>query len=199
MQGNKERPSKSDSVTDIKNARRVKPAENEAPDTARTLGGWMIALLWIIALGAATYAAQGWFEARDERRNGVIVGEDGREQALLLSSNRFGHYRAKGLVNGEEMLFLLDTGATGISIPAEIADKLNLSRGRASQAITANGTITVYATRLDTLRIGPFLQRNVQAHINPSMEGEMALLGMSFLRQYELSQRDGNLTISAPD
>jgi len=159
----------------------------------------MIALLWIIALGAATYAAQSWFKARDERRNGVIISEDGREQALLLSSNRFGQYRTRGLANGEEVLFLLDTGASGISIPAEIAKKLNLSRGRASQAITANGTITVYATRLDTLRIGPFLQRNVQAHINPSMEGEMALLGMSFLRQYELSQRDGELTISPPD
>lgn len=198
MRENKESSSKSSSVTDINRAQKVTQVTTPHPDSASTIGGWMIALLWIIALAGATYAAQRWFDARDERRNGVIVGENASEPALLLSSNLYGHYRAKGLANNEEILFLVDTGASGISIPAAIASRLNLPRGRASQAITANGTITVYATRLDTLRIGPFVQHDVEAHINPSMEGDIALLGMSFLRQYELSQRDGKLTISYP-
>jgi len=198
MRENKESPNKSSSVTDINCASEVTQVATPHPDSASTIGGWMIALLWIIALAGSAYAAQRWLDARDERRNGVIISENAGEPALLLSSNLYGQYRAKGLANDEEILFLVDTGASGISIPAAIASRLNLHRGRASQAITANGTITVYATRLDTLRIGPFIQRDVAAHINPSMDGDIALLGMSFLRHYELSQRDGKLTISYP-
>lgn len=198
MRENKESASKSGSGTDIDRANRIEQAETQSPDAARTIGGWMIVMLWLIGLATVTFAAQRWIDARDERRNGVIIGENGSKPALLLSSNLYGQYRVKGYANDQELLFLVDTGASGISIPAAIASRLALPSGRASQAITANGTITVYSTRLDTLRIGPFVQHDVDAHINPSMDGDMALLGMSFLRRYELSQREGELTITNP-
>ena len=96
------------------------------------------------------------------------------------------------------MTFLVDTGASGISIPDAVARRLNLQRGRSFDVLTANGNARVFATRLDSLAIGPFGQRNVRAHINPSMSGETALLGMEFLRHYNLTQRGGELTISLP-
>ena len=198
MKENKESPRKAHSITDINRARSTRKIAPHTPDKASAIAGWMIALLWLLALAAATYAAQGWFDARTERRNGVTINEDGSKPALRLSANLHGQYRVKGSANDEAIHFLVDTGASGISIPAAVAARLELTRGRASQAMTANGTITVYATRLDTLQIGPFVQHDVPAHVNPSMEGDTALLGMSFLRHYELSQRDGELTIFSP-
>ena len=198
MEENKENPRKACSIIDISGARSTNKVAAQPHDSARVIGGWMIALLWLIGLAAATYAAQSWFDARTERRNGVTISADGSEPALLLSSDLHGQYGVKGSANDAEIHFLVDTGASGISIPATVATRLGLTPGRASQAMTANGTITVYATRLDRLQIGPFVQHDVPAHINPAMEGDMALLGMSFLRRYELRQRDGELTISNP-
>ena len=168
------------------------------PDTARSIGGWMITLLWIIALGAGAFAAQNWLDQRTQRRDGVFVVDESGSHSLRLASNRYGQYRVKGSANGQAVYFLIDTGASGISIPESVAAALGLRRGRAFTVNTANGTTTVYATTLDSLSIGPLSRRGVEAHINPSMDGEMALLGMSFLRHYELTLRAGELTISTP-
>lgn len=149
-------------------------------------------------LGLGTWFAQDWLDKRAEARAGIWIGDDNGSQSLLLKSNRFGQYLLKGAANGQDVLFLVDTGASGISIPAGIAAELGLKRGRPFQVATANGITTVYASSLDSLAVGPFRRRDVKAHINPSMDGDMALLGMSFLRHYELTQRGGELTISNP-
>ena len=170
----------------------------QVPDTARTIGGWMIILCWVIVLGAGTWTAQRWLNERAMARDGLWVSNESGQQSLLLKSNRFGQYRVKGSANGQEVLFLVDTGASGVSIPQNIATRLGLQRGKPFQVSTANGVTTVYTTSLNSLSIGPLSRRNVDAHINPSMDGNLALLGMSFLRHYELVQRAGELTISNP-
>jgi len=101
-------------------------------------------------------------------------------------------------LNSQPVHFLVDTGASQISIPVSVAERLNLRRGQPFPVTTANGEVTVYATRLDEVTIGPFSKQNVQAHINPGMKGEVALLGMSFLRHFDMIQRSGELTIQAP-
>lgn len=169
-------------------------AQSCAPDTASAIGGWMIALLWIMALAAGSFAAQIWLEKRDSAREGVIISGNGT-QVFKATSDRFGQFAIAGTANGQKVSFLVDTGASGISIPQGIADQLGLRPGRAFSVNTANGVTTVYATVLDSLQIGPHIQNSVQAHINPSMDGDLALLGMSFLRHYELVQREGVLMI----
>jgi len=78
--------------------------------------------------------------------------------------------------------FLLDTGATDISVPGALANRLRLTPGKTSYASTANGTIKVYGTRLDSVALGGLSLANVSAHINPHMQGDTVLLGMSFLQ-----------------
>lgn len=178
------------------------PAEKPVTDAAQTIGGWMIALLWIIALGSGTFLAHQWLEARAQARQASIIDDGSGSRTLVLSSDRFGQYLVEANVKNNDVnndvAFLLDTGASGISIPQRIADELGLQRGRPARVMTANGDITVYATSIDSLSIGPFTRTNVKAHINPQMDGELALLGMSFLRHYELIQRGGKLSISNP-
>jgi aspartyl protease family protein len=53
---------------------------------------------------------------------------------------------------------------------------------------TANGSITVYPTKLQQLSIGNIYLYDVSAHINPSMQSDQILLGMSALKRVEFSQ-----------
>ena len=89
----------------------------------------------------------------------------------------------------------MDTGATRVSIPAGVAARLGLTRGRPGRASTANGTIVVYATVLDRVTLGNLAMEGVHADINPHMQGDTVLLGMSFMKHLEMTQRGDRLTL----
>jgi len=173
-------------------------SEKLPEDASSSIGGWMIALLWLLFLGGGTLIANKWINGREAAKFTVWTGNDGTTPKLTMRGDRYGQYELLGSANAQSVKFLLDTGATEISIPVEVANRLNLTRGRAYPVSTANGQVTVYSTQLDTVSIGPFTLENVSAHINPGMNGDVALLGMSFLRHFEIIQRSGELTISAP-
>jgi aspartyl protease family protein len=76
-----------------------------------------------------------------------------------------------------------------------MAEKLGLRRGPAQQYNTANGVITGYLTRLNSVRLGDIELHDIRASINPRDQGDELLLGMSFLRELEFTQRGDTLTI----
>ena len=161
-------------------------------DAGARLGRWMLVGMWVLVLGLGTLFAQRWLDARSAPVTGV--GPDGAAR-LELRADRRGHYSVTALVNGEPVDFLVDTGASGIAVPADVAERLGLARGRSFATRTANGTGRSYATRIERLRVGPFERADVAASIVPGLEGEVGLLGTSFLRQFELVQRDGRLIL----
>ena len=114
---------------------------------------------------------------------------------VRLERNYLGHYLANGTINQYPVAFLLDTGATDVVIPATIAEKLNLKRGRAGRAMTANGAITIFETNIDHLSLGEINLYNVRASINPSMSSTKVLLGMSALGRIEFAQDGSSLTL----
>ena len=130
--------------------------------------------------------------------NPVITdGEDGRSQ-VVLDRNAQGHYVASGRINGTPVTFLLDTGATDVAIPEDLAERLRLQRQGGGISQTANGPVAVWQTTLDEVRLGDIRVHDVRAAILPSMRGtEQVLLGMSFLKQIEFSQRDAQLILQA--
>ena len=60
---------------------------------------------------------------------------------------------------------------------------------------TANGTIPVNMTTLGRVQIGNIVLNNVRAHINPYMDEEEILLGMTFLKHLEFTQRGDQLIL----
>ncbi len=84
---------------------------------------------------------------------------------------------------------------TDVAVPAPLARELQLERGAPVQLQTANGVVNGFATRLARVRIGAIEQTQVRAHINPSMNGDEVLLGMSFLRRLEFTQRGDTLVL----
>ena len=98
-------------------------------------------------------------------------------------------------INEFPVTFLVDTGATGVAIPASVAEILSLPVGRRLSTSTAAGATTAYLSRLDTVRVGNIILSNVEAAIVPKMQTDYILLGMSFLKHIDLIQKDGFLTL----
>lgn len=116
---------------------------------------------------------------------------------LVLKRNVDGHYVFPGTINGQRVSFLLDTGATLVSVPAHLSGELGLKPGAYQQSVTANGTIATRATRVEALAFGPFNLRGVPASLNPGMVNDEVLLGMSVLKHLEFTQRGDTLVLRA--
>jgi aspartyl protease family protein len=170
-------------------------ADSDKRGTSR-LGKGMTFAAWIVALGLFTL----FFENRlDEQRNPnqsvyTRVNESGVRE-VVLKRNRFGHYVTSGAVNDHAVEFLLDTGASDVAIPVDLAEQLGLERGPAVQYQTANGVVTAYRTTLDSVAIGPLVIRDVPASINPGLQDMEILLGMSVLKRIEFTQRGETLIL----
>lgn len=114
---------------------------------------------------------------------------------LVLKRGGDGHYIFPGTINGQRVIFLLDTGATLVSVPAHLAAELGLEAGARQRSLTANGIVETRATRLAALAFGPFELNDVPASINPGMTSDEVLLGMSVLKQLEFTQRGDSLIL----
>lgn len=169
------------------------PSRNDDPvaDTGKRMG----IIASIIGISLAT-----WFFAGVEERQvnpNTSPNSNRSEQSIsvTLERNRYGHYITNGRLNDEDVIFMLDTGATDVAIPGELEKKLNLQRGRRFSAHTANGTADAYTTEIDYIQIGDIRLNNVKASIVPNMRGEQILLGMAALKQLEFRQKGKQLTL----
>lgn len=138
----------------------------------------------------------------DGKRRTLRVGQSvvsqqsaDRTPTLTLSSDASGHFYATGNINGGTIRFLVDTGATMVSIGASDARRLGLDLRNAQVGYTqtANGTARVYKVILSTVRIGDVTLTDVDGLVHES-DMPIALLGMSFLNRMEM-QRDGQRMI----
>ena len=154
-------------------------------------GMWMVA--WVLLLGLLYL----FFEdtiSQQYNPNQNLIADNGSAE-VVLQRNRAGHYVAPGKINGTDVTFLLDTGATTISIPEAVANKIGLEKGFRSDVSTANGNITVYNSTLDSMQLGGIKLFDIRGHINPYMDGETVLLGMSFMKHLEITQKGNTLTL----
>lgn len=117
---------------------------------------------------------------------------------VILRRTSSGVFGGKGSINGESVTFLVDTGASHVSVPASVASRLGLERNGEVRYQTAAGTRTGYRTTLDTITLGGITVDNVKGSINPAVDNELVLLGMSFLRNLEFTQKQDRLILRKP-
>lgn len=116
---------------------------------------------------------------------------------VVLELNQNNSYLVEGLINGQPVTFVVDTGASQVSIPKRIAAYLNLKpQGCPSHARTANGLVEVYSTHLATVTVGNIELPRVSAMLNLSDTSEHVLLGMSFLKRLSFQYREGKLILT---
>lgn len=171
---------------------------DNAIDEGRRIGRGMWMAFWLLVLGMLWYFFNGYLDQRENPNRQLEVRSENGVQELVLRRNSLGHYVLPGTINGRAVVFLLDTGATHVSVPAHLGAELGLAPGARMTSQTANGTVEVRATRIDTLGIGPFLLHDISASLNPGMGDNEVLLGMSALKRFEFTQRDNNLILRAP-
>ena len=152
----------------------------------------MIALGWVLIIILLT-----WLFTKPEPEAQIRIGADG-ERELLIPIGYDGHYRLMGEINSVPVPFMVDTGATTIAVPGDLARDLELKQGMPIQVLTANGPARAYVTNIQSLRLGDIELRDVRASINPQMQGMDILLGMSALGQLEFEQNNEGLVLRAP-
>ncbi len=113
-------------------------------------------------------------------------------QRAVLAGNTQGHFVTTGSINGIGVRFLVDTGATVVSMSMEDAKRLgiNYQAGQKTMTMTANGVVPSYRVKLDSVKVGEIDLTNVDGMIVPAPMG-VVLLGMSFLNRTEM-KRDGD-------
>lgn len=163
------------------------------------LGVWMFGLGWVLLIGLGTSIFTDMENERAYPNRDATARIAGNELRLELTPDRDNHYLASGTINGQPATFLLDTGATTVSIPDRLKAKFLLSRGEQGWAYTANGRTRIYSTRVDSIDLGGLQINDVEANLNPGMDySDVVLLGMSALSQFNVEINDGQLSLIQP-
>ncbi|MSP86752.1 MAG: TIGR02281 family clan AA aspartic protease [Methylotenera sp.] len=147
----------------------------------------VMAMIWLALASVIIYLL-------DNIQNPNKINRLGEASSVVLKRGLDGHYRAEALINGEKVMVLVDTGATGVAISQNIADKLNLKSIDAIRTNTANGDSVGYMVRLESVKIGGVSAHNVGAMIAPGLDGDV-LLGMSFLGRMDVRLFKGEMSI----
>jgi len=115
---------------------------------------------------------------------------------LDLLQTREGHYFSSGTVNGSPVVFMIDTGATTVSVSSEIASQAGIEKCSPQIVSTANGKVNACKATVSEVTFGKFQLTNVEVIVMPNMPGD-ALLGMNVLRNFHIEQIDNVMRISS--
>lgn len=116
-----------------------------------------------------------------------------------IASGQGGHYFTPGRINGLAVEFLVDTGATSVSmnLPTAKALGLNYRAGERINIGTASGVSTAYSIMLDSVRVGDVEVRNVSASVTMGDYPSEILLGNSFLSRVDMRRENGVLVLES--
>jgi aspartyl protease family protein len=116
------------------------------------------------------------------------------ESAMSFRASSNGHFMVDALVDGRPIQFMIDSGASDVTLSLRDAERLGLDRAalkfdRTYQ--TANGVVRGAAVRLKRVEIGSIALDDVRASVNEAPMG-VSLLGMSFLSRLSSWRVDGD-------
>jgi aspartyl protease family protein len=112
---------------------------------------------------------------------------------VVMAAGPGGHFTSSGAINGKSVFFMVDTGATLVSLGREDADRLGIDLRSARNAVTqtANGPVPVQLVVLSSVRVGDLELADVGAAVLPQPM-PVVLLGNSFLARLQM-RRDNDV------
>lgn len=147
--------------------------------------------IWSVVgfMGIALYSYR--FEFSDFKAR--ILGEInpssalvGKNSEIIINLSQDGHFYLDVKINGVAMRFMIDTGASDITLSLEEARRIGINPEKLlfnKPYQTANGTSWGASIMLDEIEVADKKFYNISASVNNSDMG-ISLLGMSFLRQF---------------
>jgi aspartyl protease family protein len=109
-----------------------------------------------------------------------------------------GHFWVDARINGEDVKFLVDSGATMTTVGRETAARVGLqvSPGRNQVVRTGNGLVKVATGTANTLTVGSIERDNVPVHV--ANDDDLNVLGMNFLSSLQRWGVEGRWLILVP-
>lgn len=153
----------------------------ELPVTLKHVTVWLL-------LGAVVFL--GWQWREHEARKASFSAEGG---VIEIRRGDDGHYHWPGTLNGRAVDFLVDTGATGVAIPARLAQELGLEPQGKVRSSTAGGSVTGDVVRADLVLDGGVRIERLRMVALPGLDSP--LLGMDVLGRLRWQQQGGSLRI----
>ncbi len=122
---------------------------------------------------------------------------DSSGAVIVLAAGSGGHFFTGGSINGRAVRFLVDTGATFVSMGVDEAERLGIDyrSGQRGTTSTANGQMAVYKVSLASVRVGDVQVYNVEALVGQAPM-EQVLLGNSFLTRFQMKRENDTMTLS---
>lgn len=133
----------------------------------------------------------------DIRQDAMPIQTLARDGAIEVDRAADGHYYLTLTINGTSVPFMVDTGASGMVLSLQDAERLGIdpaSLNFLGEAQTANGVVRTATVTLPVVELGPFRTEGFRAFVNG---GEMdgSLLGMDYLGQFHMEFRNGRLIL----
>ena len=169
--------------------------KNKRRDFSSRAGTVMTVVAWLLFLAFLFSMFEHVISTQSNPNQSIVTTLNGQQKEIVLIRNRYGHYVTNGTINNHDVVFLLDTGATDIAIPQSVADNIGLLKGHKVTIKTANGNAVAYNSRLDSVAIGEIKRYDLSATILTNISGQEVLLGMNFLKHFEIIQKGKTLTI----
>ncbi|HEU4696986.1 MAG TPA: TIGR02281 family clan AA aspartic protease [Sphingomicrobium sp.] len=160
-----------------------------------------IALAWIAIFGAGfvlfTFRDNfGWLTQRLKAEAVGTPVQQGRETRIPMAID--GHFWVDAKVNGKDVKFLVDSGATMTTIDRETAAAAGvpLSERRDQFVRTGNGIIRVSSSRADEIQVGDIVRRDVGVQIADN--DDLNVLGMNYLSSLSRWGVEGRWLVLVP-
>ena len=117
--------------------------------------------------------------------------------SMVLTADSRGQFSTQVEVNGVSAPFLVDTGASVVTLPSSLARRagINLEHATPITISTANGRAQAYRVVLNTVKLGSLGANLVEAVVVDDAKLPYALLGMSFLNRMDMRREGDSLTL----
>lgn len=142
-----------------------------------------MAVAWLGIFGAVFVLVAFRHEFGDigQRLRAELIGEPMvAGQTVRIPISEDGHFWANASLNGQDVRFLVDSGASTTTVSQSVAAAAGLETGvRLEPVETANGTVVMKKSRASSLRIGSIERQNIGINVSPN--DNINVLGMNFL------------------
>lgn len=151
---------------------------------------WVILAFWLMVIGGLYLVMNQLLKPAQ-----AVYSTDGLGE-LQLPRHRDGHFYIQGSINGSPVNFMVDTGASIVSVSDQVAQAAGLSGGERSTFYTANGTREGRIVLADTLSLAGFELKGIRVGTGlDSGRDNTALLGQNVLSHFDVSISGSTMTM----